>query len=391
MTREELARLVGSGQVLQETLVWKKGFQQWTPLRQVSELRDLQASVPPPITAGGISNTSKYDTSGKWARFFARTFDVWLEVLVVSFLLGYLLASTSSAYVEWINQPGSEYLFGIICLPIGLVLDAVLFKIAGGTPGKLMLGVRVVTPGGNPLTFEQYLGRNMAVWPSGLALGFPLINLFVMARQAGRLDKGQSASYDEKPGYRVIAVETSALRKILFFVAFFALFLLMSVLNQMDKSRDFAASAASRLPDVQWVNPDTGGLASIRAIWKPSSQPNADGQAIYMFNEAADRAAVIFAVESAPAFGISDYVSAFQAGTSDSMRFTDGGRYSVVGGRDTWVGTGTMSGVVGSRLVVEVRNVDGSFWRVVSIQTPPFSATESSVEELKAALFNTIE
>jgi hypothetical protein len=74
-----------------------------------------------------------------------------------------------------------------------------------------------------PLGFGQYLGRNMAVWLAGLALGVPGVNLLVMAYQAARLARGKQASYDESAGYRVRAEPVVWARTTIFVVAFLIL------------------------------------------------------------------------------------------------------------------------------------------------------------------------
>ena len=118
---------------------------------------------------------------------------MWCEVLLVSFVLGAVLGLYPASFVEWINKPGAGPLFSIFCLPIALAVDALLYRVVGNTPGKALLGLRVGTLDGKPLSLGQYLNRNFSVWVSGLALGFPLINLFTMAYQSRRLHRGQQS------------------------------------------------------------------------------------------------------------------------------------------------------------------------------------------------------
>jgi membrane protease subunit (stomatin/prohibitin family) len=48
-TLDQLRGEIGAGRVTRETLAWKSGLPQWTPVEQVSELQALAASVPPPL------------------------------------------------------------------------------------------------------------------------------------------------------------------------------------------------------------------------------------------------------------------------------------------------------------------------------------------------------
>lgn len=391
VSREELARLLKSRTIEESTLVWKKGFQSWTALSQVGELSDLSSGVPPPITADGISDISKYDVAGKWPRFFARMFDVWWETLAVSFVGGFILGQTSGSFVAWINQPGSGYLFAILCLPVALLLDAVVYQVAGGTPGKLMVGIRVVSQGGNPLSFGDYLSRNMSLWPSGLALGVPLVNLFVMAGQARRIDNGLLASYDEKPAYRVVAIKTSVLRKFIFCIAFFSLLVLMSALNSIGQKQEIESISASLAPDIHWINPVSGQTAAVKGVWQPSSDLTSDGLTVYMFNEVTDHVMVIMGVEHATGYELSDYVSLFTSSNRENMKFSDGGRYFVSSGRDAWAAEGTMRGSPSSRLTVEIIGIGDSYWRLVTVQVAPYSYSDRMAEDLRQALRLTMQ
>jgi uncharacterized RDD family membrane protein YckC len=71
----------------------------------------------------------------------------------------------------------------------GLVLDACyqvyFLSQFGGTPGKMFLGLKVVTPEGDGLTVFHAFGRYIAFWLSALTLGIGfLIVLFDPQRRA---------------------------------------------------------------------------------------------------------------------------------------------------------------------------------------------------------------
>jgi Predicted membrane protein/domain len=227
----ELGRLLQTGKISPKTMVWQESMDAWQPLDKVDGLSALKATLPPPCT----SYTS-YPLATRWPRFFARIFDVWWEILLTSVALGAVLGRYSAGFVEWINVPGASQLFGILCLPVALILDAVLYRLLGNTPGKALLGLKVTTLDGKPLSFAQYLGRNFSLWVSGFALGFPLINLFTLANQSRRLGKGQPASYDEATDFRVRSKPSGILRKAVFGLAFTGLFVVMAVLNSMEQA-----------------------------------------------------------------------------------------------------------------------------------------------------------
>lgn len=220
---DELKRLLQTGQIGSKTMLWREGMEAWKSLGKIDDLNGLKAAVPPPLPPETESDPRGFPLVNRWPRFFARIFDVWWEMLLVSFVLMVVLSWFYAGFLQWINIPGSTMLFAIFCLPIALFLDALLFVIAGNTPGKALLGLKVATVDNKPLAFASYLNRNFSMWLRGLALGFPLVPLFTMASQYRRLGKGQQTSYDEAWGFRVRAKPSGLIRKIVFGFAFASL------------------------------------------------------------------------------------------------------------------------------------------------------------------------
>lgn len=388
---DELRRLLQTEKIGPKTMLWHEGMEVWRPLDDVDELNELKAAVPPPLPPKTSPDPLSYPLATRWPRFFARIFDVWWEILFVSFVLGAVLGRYSAGFVEWINGPGASQLFGILCLPIALILDALLYRVAGNTPGKALLGLKVGTLDGKPLNLAQYLNRNFSMWASGLALGFPLINLFTMANQSRRLGKGQQASYDEPTGFRVRSKPSSWVRKTAFGFAFAGLFVIMAVLNSMEQTAQREAILSTAQENYSWENPLTRLNAKIDSRWKHSAQANDDGQQIYMFSERADRAVVILGTEQAPGYALDEYVRAFQKSTAANMRFSDGGRFFERDGRQIWQGSGSMVDSTSNRLNVQVIQFGSAFWRVVTIQTMPYDYSDALVEQLHAALWSTVK
>lgn len=388
---DELKRLLETGRIGLKTVLWREGMEAWRPLDEIDELSTLKGAVPPPLPAKTHADPLTYPLADRWPRFFARIFDVSWEVLIVSFALSAVLGRYSARFLEWINEPGADLLFGILSLPIALLFDAFLYRAAGNTPGKALLGLTVTTLDGRPLSFVEYLGRNFSMWASGLALGFPLINLFTMATQSRRLSKGQQASYDEPTGFRVRAKPSRLTGKIIFGVVFASLFVVMAVLRGMEQTAQREATLNRALQDYSWENPVTRRIAKIDSRWKHAAQLNPEGQELYVFSEQTDRTVVILGVENAPSYTLDDYVRAFQKGTAASMRFSDGGRFFQRDGIPTWEGSGRMAESTSNRLHVQVVQVGPRFWRVVTIQAMPYDYSDAFVAKLRAAVWATVE
>ncbi|HIF58737.1 MAG TPA: RDD family protein, partial [Rhodospirillales bacterium] len=198
----------------------------------IEALEPLKLKAPSPLLSKSEENILSLPLANRWTRYFARIFDIYWQVGVISIVASYMLSTYSAGFVEWINGP-VDILFGIMCLPFALVLDAFIYKVIGNTPGKAILGLSVATLKGKPLGLGQYLGRNLLLWVSGLAFGIPLINLITFVNQSIRLGKGKQTSYDELTGYRVHAKQSGWWRIPVFIIVFFFLFLVTAVLNRV--------------------------------------------------------------------------------------------------------------------------------------------------------------
>jgi len=385
----EIMRLRVGGSIGPATLVWREGMATWQPLSEIDELNESMAALPPPLpTSTGVDPLS-FSMATRWPRFFARIFDTWWEVLLVAVVASAILGRYSAAFVEWINEPGTGQVFSLLCLPFALVLDALVYRFAGNTPGKALLGLKVGTLKAQPLSFGEYLQRNFSIWMRGFAFGIPLVNLFTMANQSGRLGRGQQASYDEATGFRVRAKPSKWLRKTVFGLAFFGLFMVVAVLNTMEKEADRKAVSSQSAKNSSWENPLTGENAEINSRWKLDQVKNDDGQTVYTFSERNDRAIVVLGMEQGIGYTLQDYVRRFQNATATEMKFSDGGRFVQLNGRPAWKGSGSLVADGSARLQVEVVQYGPVFWRIVTIQAMPHDYSDAMVEELKASLWKT--
>lgn len=387
----DLASLIQRGKIGPRTMLWKEGMESWHPLDEIEELKPLKAMVPPPLPLKASTDPLTFPMATQWPRFCARIFDIWWEIMLIAFALGSVLGRYSTSYVEWLNGgAGASHLFGILCLPFVLIFDAGIYRLIGNTPGKALLGLKVGLLDASPLSFGQYLGRNFSIWIKGLALGFPLINLFTMANQHKRLSKGQQASYDESTGYRVRAKPIGWIRKSSFGIAFLSLFVVMAMLNSIEQTAQREAMMSRTSENYSWVNPVTSLSAKIDSRWKNSADQNIDGQKIYMFSERSEHAVVILGVEHAPNYTLDDYIQGFKKNTAANMRFSDGGRYLEKFGKQTWQGSGEMVDVTSNRLHVQVVRVGNDFWRIVQIQTMPYEYSDQIVKQLQDDLWKTV-
>lgn len=328
-----------------------------------------------------------FPLAAAWPRWFARSFDLWWQTALVAFVLGQLLCLASPLFVRWLETPFGWKLFGLACMPGGLLLDAALQALAGNTPGKALLGLRVVMADGRAPRLGELVGRNMALWRSGLALGLPLLSLVTMARQGLRLRKGLQASYDAND-FLVCAGGSSRLAKGVFGIAFGGLFAAILALDAVDRQDSREASAMLEAPPYAWTNPATGRTVRVARQWRVEERTGPDGAPQYLFTQHSGHAAVLFAHERTGGRALRQDAQVLADRLSDRFELADS-YFAEFRGRRSWVGRGLDKKGL-ARVQLRIVEVDGKAWRVVAMQSPPAAYTDDLVGELSGALWDTV-
>lgn len=328
-----------------------------------------------------------FPLAGAWARWFARSFDLWWQTGLVALVLGYLLSKISPAFVHWLETPFGWKLFGLACVPGGLVLDAALQVLAGNTPGKALLGLRVITTDGRAPGLRELLRRNMAIWRSGLGLGLPAVSLVTMARQGLRLRKGVQASYDGKD-FLVSASPRGWLAKGVFGLAFCSLFTTIVILDTVDRQDSREATDMLAAPPMAWTNPATGRSIMVAPQWRVEARRAADGAPQYLFTQHSGHAVVLFAYEAGGGRALRQDAQALEDRLADRFELAES-YFAEFRGRRSWVGRG-LHRKGPERVQLRMVEVDGKAWRVVAMQSPPAAYTDDLVDELSGALWDTV-
>ncbi len=211
----ELQALYAAGQVRRDTLVWKAGMAEWQPLSTAQPSfstalqpqaalctecgREFDAADLLPFGAARVcagckdvffqrvrEQGSAFATErsfrhygGFWIRFVARILDsviLWVVLLPLSYALGAFLPNL------WRPHPATPDLrsFGpffagfaivnLISWIIALLYEGWFVSNRGGTPGKLLFGLRIVRTNGDKLSFARACGRYLATVVSSLTL-----------------------------------------------------------------------------------------------------------------------------------------------------------------------------------------------------------------------------
>lgn len=126
-----------------------------------------------------------------WARWLAKMTDLALTSFVffvlvsgASFVFFFVLSSLNPARAEQYLLQLASIPFMIASVILFFILfmlgEATLISATGSTPGKALLGIRVMDRSGGRLSFPKSLLRSARAWAQGLGLGIPLVSIITM-------------------------------------------------------------------------------------------------------------------------------------------------------------------------------------------------------------------
>ena len=127
-----------------------------------------------------------------WKRFFARTFDefLWSLLLVVLFCL----FGVNPAKVPDIANT-------ILMVLVALALEPALIALAGTTPGKALLGMRLGSPAGGKLTMAEAYSRHFLMLWEGVGFYIPIWSWIQMYRSLKRGQNEEPQPWDAEVAY----------------------------------------------------------------------------------------------------------------------------------------------------------------------------------------------
>lgn len=204
----EIRRRIGLGELTGESPAWHEGLAEWTTLSEIPLFRneftktpekepetpavaDVTVSTPPPIP--GSPRILR--------RFAARWFDISLYIGLWWFLF-------------WVARRDIESLLlnpfvGITQLLPWFVLEVILIHYLATTPGKWLLGIRVLNADGTKLSLSQSTRRALRAYVVGIGLGVPYVVLFCMGLSAYTAKKIGATVWDHLGGHRIAATDLS--------------------------------------------------------------------------------------------------------------------------------------------------------------------------------------
>jgi uncharacterized RDD family membrane protein YckC len=173
--------------------------------------RILPAAALPP------SPVAPMEPAGPWRRFFARAFDLQWDIYVTAAVAWWLLPP------EFWARPYASLAFVFGTIPLALLVDALVSATFGTTPGKALLGIRIVNLHSEPLGGFECLSRNAALWVQGLGLGVPPLTLITLYVALQKVRGKNSTAWDRAAGHRVLHQPKPAVSAFVFAVIWLAL------------------------------------------------------------------------------------------------------------------------------------------------------------------------
>ena len=139
VSSKELRALIEDGILNSRHLVWKQGLENWLPIAEVDELSDALSAIPPELPEPpSRENIIELPLAGPWRRFFGRLIDLWALALPTAFLVSVAGSAASLEFALWIQEPGSQYAFGWLIVPLILFSEAIIYAVFGTTLGKAL-------------------------------------------------------------------------------------------------------------------------------------------------------------------------------------------------------------------------------------------------------------
>jgi uncharacterized RDD family membrane protein YckC len=155
LTEQEFQSLVASGTIKEATLVWNETMPNW---QRLDELQKGFPPPPPPQPVAPELDAPPLHYAGFWARGAAKIVDyLILSFLMAIWLVPMILKSSADA------PPDFESFYSMQFQLIGLLIQGLytIFFIGQfeATPGKMLLGLKVVRANGERVGWGLSTGR----------------------------------------------------------------------------------------------------------------------------------------------------------------------------------------------------------------------------------------
>lgn len=228
----DVRRKIESGEFGSSTMAWHEGLATWMPLGEISLFErefklpsaesaeePAQAPVPPPLP------DQPYPVNPEGPHLARRFWARWLDLNLYSAVFWLALWASGRDLQSAMSDP-------LVILPHYVpwfVLEIILIHRFGTTPGKWLLGLRVLNGDGSRLDLAQSTKRALGVFVMGIGLGWDILPLFCMVISLVVTRRTGKPLWDHGGGHQVLAEPLRAGR----LLAHIGLFLLAGLLQSL--------------------------------------------------------------------------------------------------------------------------------------------------------------
>ena len=203
----------------------RKEHDEWIKRRRESEDGSMQGSPPPTSPSYAQQQRREGHTAlspavRPWVRFWARTLDTYIFVIVSG-------AAIDFAYPNAFSGEMNDHVFWMILLFAWIYAESILLSIMGTTPGKWLLKTKITHQSGR-ISFDDAISRSLKVWWRGMGMGFPIATLITHIVAYNKLTKNGETTWDADSGFTVTHGHIGVIRMIVA-VAILFVFLLFIV------------------------------------------------------------------------------------------------------------------------------------------------------------------
>ncbi len=222
----EIRGKIEAGDLPASTPAWHDGMSGWRPLEEIELFRKefVNAPPPPPTEPAGVDpyTTPAADPAPPplpaathfGRRFWARWFDMYLYTALWWFAMW---ASRQNIEAAMLNP----WIMFFHYVP-WFIFEAMLLHYSATTPGKWLLGLRVVNKDDSKLTLHESTRRSTRVLLTGVGFGWGILALFCQALSLFIARKLGAALWDHAGGHRVETAPLHPARLVGFIIIGFA-------------------------------------------------------------------------------------------------------------------------------------------------------------------------
>lgn len=417
LSADDIESLFVTGQINANTLVWRKGMDQWAQLADVDEFSTLQADhLPPPLPPSPpqppafeprlsdadlmvsereadeesvvepearpehVQSYVQPKLAGPWTRYFARSLDLSIIATILMTAAFLVLPYVSPALYLQAYAADARVLF-LLALPFAHIVNVIIITLFGNSLGKAIFAIKAMPLDGRAkFTFRENLGREFRVWTEGLALGIPIVNFFTMVPAYRKVAAGEPAPYDLRKAM-VRSFSDNKVRRTIGMLLAAAVFLLIAFSNALDKMalEDLAEPTS-------WRNPQTQITTTIPGNWQYELVPGPDGASLYGFTNLKTGVVALLGVETAANLDLQAYSDALKSGLASS---TSLGAWQMSSIPSVWKASGQMS-PDGYPSTIYVTQLGTSFWRIVYVDQLNKGAREIVEPQMTDSLLRSV-